>query len=66
MQRKILTLRPSSPKAPKLGKYKRSRNEFKAWVTFELLRRGATFETATPSYTELRDAIEKYGLGGRR
>jgi len=65
VQRKTLSLSTSAPKLPQPGKFKRSRNEFKAWLIFELSKRGAQFGTDRPSYAALRDAIEQFGIGGK-
>jgi hypothetical protein len=62
MKRPLLCLSPSQKAA---RSSRRARNQFRAWVVSELNKRGANLEHC-PKYVEIRDAIEKFGIGPTR
>jgi hypothetical protein len=53
-----LTLKPRS------HSNRRARNQFKAWCIHAVNARGAELGDY-PSYPDLRDAIERFGMGGK-
>lgn len=60
MNRPLLKLPPRQTHSNR-----RARNAFRAWVIFELNKRGANLPDC-PKYAAIRDAIERLGIGPAR